>query len=353
MAGVPLGSDEVITYCRAVGWAGLDDLDDLYWAGRACLITRGEQIPVYDEIFDLVFRRHRERLHTESISSGTRYEVAPIVRAPEGDGDGANAEESPSTLLASRIEGLRDKDFAKLAPDERRALEAAIAALRVLPPSRRSRRTEPVRRGGYPDLRRSIRGSMRTQGEIVHRSWRDVSRRPRRLVLLLDVSKSMSAYARALLFFAHALRRADAKVEIFCFGTRITRVTQPLGQSDPDAALGAVTTEVTDWDGGTRIGASLEEFMRRWGRAGLARDSLLLICSDGLECDEPADLAIHMERLARLAHKIVWVNPLKGDARYQPLARGMAAALPHIDHFVAGHNLASLEDLTAVLQEMA
>lgn len=194
---------------------------------------------------------------------------------------------------------------------------------------------------------------MRTQGEIVHRSWRDVSRRPRRLVLLLDVSKSMSAYARALLFFAHALRRADAKVEIFCFGTRITRVTQPLGQSDPDAALGAVTTEVTDWDGGTRIGASLEEFMRRWGRAGLARDSLLLICSDGLECDEPADLAIHMERLARLAHKIVWVNPLKGDARYQPLARGMAAALPHIDHFVAGHNLASLEDLTAVLQEMA
>jgi uncharacterized protein with von Willebrand factor type A (vWA) domain len=350
-AGVPLGSDEVITYCRAVGWAGVDDLDDLYWAGRACLITSGEQIPVYDEIFDAVFR-DRERLGTQSTSSEVRYEVAPAVGTPEAGDDRGDGEESRSALLASRVEGLRDKDFSKLSLDERLALESAIARLRVSPPSRRSRRTTPVRRGGYPDLRKSIRRSMRTQGEIINRSWRDASIRPRRLVLLLDVSKSMSAYARALLFFAHALRRADAKVEIFCFGTKITRVTESLRRRDPDAALAAVTAEVTEWDGGTRIGASLEGFMRGWGRAGLARDSLLLICSDGLECDDPATLGAHMERLSRLAYKIVWVNPLKGDSRYQPLARGMAAALPYIDHFVTGHNLASLEDLTAVLKEI-
>ena len=351
MAGVPLGSDEVITYCRAVGWAGLADIDDLYWAGRACLISSAEQIPVYDETFDAVFRR-KERLDARSVSSGMRYEVAPAFGAPAADSDRGDAGERRSALQASRVEGLRGKDFSKLSLDEWRALESAIERLRVSPPSRRSRRTEAVRRGRRPDLRKSIRRSMRTQGEIVNQSWRDAGTRPRRLVLLLDVSKSMSAYARALLFFAHALRRAEAKVEVFCFGTKITRVTEPLHRRDPDAALAAVTAEVTEWGGGTRIGASLEEFMRRWGRAGLARDSLVLICSDGLECDEPTALATHMERLGRLAYKIVWVNPLKGDARYQPLARGMAAALPYIDLFVAGHNLASLEDLTTVLMEI-
>lgn len=347
-AGIPLGADQVVNFCRAAGWAGLTDLENLYWAGRACLVTSGEQIPVFDATFDAVFRR-MERLEVEDARSGDAAgDAVPETFAQTDDGDGGDGGGSRAALLASSHEALRDKDFAKLSPAERRALELAIARLRLTPPSRRSRRTRPMRRGDF-DVRRSLRRSMRTQGELVNRSWRAPRTRPRRLVLLLDISGSMSDYARVLLFFAYALRCADAKVEIFCFGTRITRVTEPLGQRDPDAALAAATVEVADWEGGTRIGACIDEFMRRWGRAGLARDSLMLICSDGLERDEPAALATHMERLGRLAYRIVWVNPLKGDARYQPLARGMAAALPHIDHFLSGHSLASLEELSNVL----
>lgn len=351
--GIPLGPDQVVNYCEAVAWVGLADLDDLYWAGRACLITSGEQIPAYDAAFDAVFRGVQRTGIEPAVCDGGDGGPMPGIGSPdepgnEGDGDGSRA-----LLLASSQERLRDKDFSKLSPAEQRALELAIAKLRLTPPLRRSRRTRPVRRGEYLDLRRSIRRSMRTQGEIVSRSWRGPRIRPRRLVLLLDVSGSMADYARMLLYFAHALRRAHGRVEVFCFGTRITRVTEPLRHRDPDAALAAVTVEVVDWDGGTRIGASIDEFMRRWGRAGLARESLLIICSDGLERDEPAILAAHMERLARLAHRIVWVNPLKGDAQYQPLARGMAAALPHIDHFLAGHSLASLEELSDVLDDIA
>lgn len=351
-AGIPLGSDQVVNYCQAVAWAGVTDLGDLYWAGRACLVTSGDQIPLYDAAFDAVFRGV-QRIGLEPDSSGDaagdsmRGIGASDAAGDEGDGG------TRAVLLASGEEGLRDKDFSKLSLAERRELEVAIARLRLTPPLRRSHRTRPVRRGDYLDLRRTIRRAMRTHGEIVNRSWRRARTRPRRLVLLLDVSGSMSDYARMLLFFAHALRRAHARVEIFCFGTRITRVTEPLRHRDPDAALAAVTVEVVDWDGGTRIGASIDEFMRRWGRAGLARDSLLIICSDGLERGEPAALAAHMERLARLTHRIVWVNPLMGDAQYQPLARGMAAALPHIDYFLAGHSLGSLEELSEVLADIA
>lgn len=351
--GLPVGSDQVVSYCRAISWADRIDLDNLYWVGRVCLVTSAEQIPTYDAAFNAVFRGE-QRLAAEPGPPGEAPgDSRPGIDAPgegsdDGDGDGGRA-----ALLASTEEALRHKDFATLSPAERRELEVAIARLRLVPPLRRSHRTRAVRRGRHLDLRRTVRRAMRTHGEIVERSWRGTRARPRRLVLLLDVSGSMSDYARMLLFFAHALRRAHARVEIFCFGTRISRVTEPLRQRDPDAALAAVTAEVVDWDGGTRIGASIDEFIRRWGRAGLARDSLLIICSDGLERDEPAALGAYMERLARLAHTIVWVNPLKGDTRYQPVARGMAAALPHIDHFVAGHSLASLEQLSDVLADIA
>ena len=352
-AGIPLGSDQVVNYCQAVAWAGVTDLGDLYWAGRACLVTSGDQIPLYDAAFDAVFRGV-QRIGLEPDSSGDaagdsmRGIGASDAAGDEGDG-GARA-----VLLASGAEGLRDKDFSKLSSAERRELEVAIARLRLTPPLRRSHRTRPVRRGDYLDLRRTIRRAMRTHGEIVHRSWRrcpdpaapscPAAGRVRIDVRLRTHACSSSRMPCAAL---------DARVEIFCFGTRITRVTEPLRHRDPDAALAAVTVEVVDWDGGTRIGASIDEFMRRWGRAGLARDSLLIICSDGLERGEPAALAAHMERLARLTHRIVWVNPLKGDAQYQPLARGMAAALPHIDYFLAGHSLGSLEELSEVLADIA
>jgi uncharacterized protein with von Willebrand factor type A (vWA) domain len=164
-------------------------------------------------------------------------------------------------------------------------------------------------------------------------------------VLLLDVSRSMSPYSRALFVFAHAALRAEPRWEAFCFGTRLTRLTRVLAGSDADEALRRASAEALDWDGGTRIGASLKTFLDRYGHAGLARGSVVVVCSDGLDTGDPALLDEQAARLSRLAHRLVWLNPLKEDPAYEPLARGMAAALPHVDVFASGHNLASLEAL--------
>jgi uncharacterized protein with von Willebrand factor type A (vWA) domain len=193
---------------------------------------------------------------------------------------------------------------------------------------------------------------MRTHGELIRLDRRTRRTRPRPLVLLLDVSGSMTPYARALLQFAHATAHGAARVETFCFGTRLTRLTRVLQRRRPDEALLEAAALVTDWDGGTRIGASLRSFLREWGRHGMARGAVVIVCSDGLDRGDPEELAGQMRRLHRLAHRVVWVNPLKGDPRYEPLARGMAAALPHIDDFVSGHDLASLEALVDLVSMM-
>ena len=189
---------------------------------------------------------------------------------------------------------------------------------------------------------------MRSGGEVIEPSWRTRRERPRRLILLLDVSGSMAEYSRALLQFAYSAGRGS-QVETFCFATRLSRVTDVLARRDPDIALAQASEAVVDWDGGTRIGDALGEFTREWGRRGLARGAIVVICSDGLERGDPEALAAEMERLRRLTHRIVWVNPLKGDPAYEPLARGMRAALPYIDVFVPGHDLASLEALAQLL----
>jgi uncharacterized protein with von Willebrand factor type A (vWA) domain len=210
--------------------------------------------------------------------------------------------------------------------------------LRLKVPSRRTRRREPARRGD-PDLRRTLRRSFRTGGEPVERAWRERRRRRRRLVLLLDVSGSMADYSRALVLFARAALQADARWEAFCFGTRLTRVTRALGSSDAKEAMRRAAEEVVDWNGGTRIGAALRALMR----TNVVRGSVVVICSDGLDVGDPDLLRAEMARLSRLSHRIVWLNPLKEDPAYEPLARGMRAALPHVDDFASGHNLASLE----------
>ena len=228
-----------------------------------------------------------------------------------------------------------------------------MAQLRLRVPDRRVRRTAPSAKGRYPDLRRTIRRAMRSHGELMDQSWRARRVKPRRLVLLLDVSGSMAGYSRALLQFAHtAARHGAVPTEVFCFGTRLTRVTVALRHRQPDQALARAAETVVDWEGGTRIGDSIRTFVREWGRRGMARGAVVVICSDGLERGDPAALAAEMAKLARLAHRIVWVNPLKGDPRYQPLARGMAAALPFVDAFLSGHDLASLEGLAALLPEL-
>ncbi|MDQ3898780.1 MAG: VWA domain-containing protein, partial [Actinomycetota bacterium] len=255
--------------------------------------------------------------------------------------------------VASSADVLRHKRFADCTAEELAALADLMARLRLRPPTRRVRRTRPVTKGRHPDLRRTVRRSMRSHGELLEQSWRDRRVRPRRMVLLLDVSGSMAGYSRALLQFSHTAARAAAvPTEVFCFGTRLTRVTVALRHSRPDQALARAAEAVVDWEGGTRIGDSIRTFVREWGRRGLARGAVVVICSDGLERGDPEALAAEMAKLARLTHRVVWVNPLKGDPRYQPLARGMAAALPYVDVFLSGHDLASLEVLASVIPDL-
>ena len=307
--GLAVGPGRVVDFCRA---AATLEPRDLYWAGRLTLVSRPEEIPVYDRVFRGVI----EEEPPVAIVAVVEQEVA----------------------LASTQELLRTKSFAELTKDELAELAVLMQRLRLDVPSRRTRRREPARRGD-PDLRRTLRRSFRTGGEPVERVWRARRRRRRRLVLLLDVSGSMADYSRALVLFARAALQADARWEAYCFGTRLTRVTRALAVADPKEALRRAAEEVVDWNGGTRIG----DAVRALTRTNVVRGAVVVICSDGLDVGEPEVLRAEMARLSRLAHRVVWLNPLKEDPAYEPLARGMRAALPHVDVFSSGHNLASLE----------
>ena len=337
--GLPVGTGRIESFCRA---AALLPPEDLYWAGRATLVGRRTEISVYDEVFRSFFGGDADR-------RPRRPPPARKAAAVEDHADrGEERAPTREAALASRVEVLRQKSFAACSAAELAELAALMARLRLVAPPRltRRRRASP---SGELDLRRTVRQALRTGGDPARILRRARRRRPRRFVLLLDVSGSMSEYSRALLVFAHAALRVDPRWEAFCFGTRLTRVTRALGGSDPDEALRRATADVVDWDGGTRIGDSLKAFLDRYGQAGLARGAVVVVCSDGLDTGDPALLGEQMARLARLAHTIVWLNPLREDPRYEPLARGMAAALPHVDVFASGHNLASLEELGARL----
>jgi uncharacterized protein with von Willebrand factor type A (vWA) domain len=358
--GLPVGTGRILTFCRAV--AALDRIDrtGIYWAGRVAMVARKEDLPAYDTAFAEWFPGRRARDVMAMISGqDQRLGVPPELEVlldrgipedswepAEGDEDG----ETPVGVLASGAEVLRAKSFDDLTEDERIQADHVIRALAVHLPTRRSRRYRPSPYGRRFDQRRTLRASLRTQGEPFRRAWRDRRDRARPLVLILDVSGSMSAYSRALMQFGFAAMRAGRRVEVFCFGTRLTRVTRALARTEPDEALREVAASVVDWNGGTRIGVSLKELLDRWSQHVAMRGAVVVLCSDGLERGEPALLAAQVARLSRLSHRLIWVNPLKGSPRYEPLARGMAAALPHVDVFLAGHNLQSLESLCGVLE---
>jgi uncharacterized protein with von Willebrand factor type A (vWA) domain len=313
--GLAVGPGRVVEFCRA---AAKLPVEDLYWAGRLTLVSRPEEIPVYDRVF-----------------RGVVEPDSPVRRLPV-------VEEEVS--LASPRELLRTKSFAELSEDELAELAELMKRLELNVPSRRTRRREPARRGS-PDLRRTLRHSFRTGGEPVERAWRARRRRRRRLVLLVDISGSMTDYSRALVLFARAALQADARWEAFCFGTRLTRVTKALSATDVKEALRGAAQEVVDWNGGTRIGEAVRALMR----TNVVRGAVVVICSDGLDVGEPDLLRAEMGRLSRLAYRVMWLNPLKEDPAYEPLARGMKAALPHVDVFLSGHNLASLEAIGEAL----
>ncbi|MGH9231231.1 MAG: vWA domain-containing protein, partial [Acidimicrobiales bacterium] len=271
------------------------------------------------------------------------------------DDDDDEDESAPGELRALRwsaTELLRHKDLSLCTADELAEAHRLMADLRVHAVLRRSRRRRRTsRHRGHPDLRRTVARSLRTGGEVVRPAASERGERPRRLVLLLDVSGSMEPYARALARFAHAAvaARKRGQVEVFALGTRVTRISHELATHDPDAALGRAADAVADWAGGTRLGEGLRTFNDRWGVRGLARGAVVVVLSDGWDRGDPSLLGSELARLRRVAYRLVWVNPLKASPGFAPLAQGMAAALPHVDEFVEGHSVASLEALAELV----
>jgi uncharacterized protein len=341
--GLSVSVPDTVTYVRALGVVGLREADRVYWAGRATLVRRPEDIELYDRVFSSFWGdgQRPSAPPTRAIAGADRQEV--------GEDDGSSEEGGVRSLRYSRIEVLRDKDFAECSPEE---IAEALATLRNLPNTqaeRPSHRWRTARRGRRPDIRSTIRHAMRSGGEIGHLEQRSRVPRVRRLVVVCDVSGSMEPYARALLRFAHVLVAGGTRVEAFALGTRLTRLTRQLSSRDPDRAMAAASAAVADWSGGTRLGAGIREFNDRYGVTGMARGSQVVVLSDGWDRGDPDELGSQMARLHRVAHQIVWVNPLKATPGYEPLTQGMAAALPHVDRFLPGHNVASLQALLEVL----
>lgn len=345
--GLVVPPDTVVTYAAALAAVGLDDKAQVYWAGRATLVRQPDDVAAYDAAFDdfwggaagIVDRSH------------TRVERRLVAVDADADGDDVDGEgdgEADSVLRWSAAEVLRHKDLAELSAEERAEADRMIDALRLGGPRRASRRRRPSRDGEF-DLRRTVAAALRAGGEPVRLAHRSPGQRRRRVVLLVDVSGSMADYARALLRFAHAAVRARDAVEVFALGTRLTRLTAVLGTHDADAALAAAMQAVPDYEGGTRLGDTVGQFTERHGVRGMARGAVVVVLSDGWDRGSPELLGEHLARLSRVAHRIVWVNPLKASPGYAPLAGGMAAALPWIDDFVEGHAVASLEHLARLV----
>jgi len=360
--GVVVGTGHIITYCEAMARLDPTNLADLYWSGRATMLSRHIDIPVYNKVFKSYFLGALSPLQAMlkmrvQISEEAESIFDVLKNTEEGEEQPYDA---PTGLVASGLDILRRKRFSECTPEELEALRRLMARFRLMPPKRRTRRRIPAVHGRRPDLRRTIRHSMRTYGDTIEQFWKERRVKRRRLILILDISGSMAEYSRALVQFAYSAARAASgstrtasKVEAFCFGTRFTRITPALQKRDPDHAIAEAAKAVLDWEGGTKIGQSIDEFVRTWGRRGLCRGAIVVICSDGLERGDPELLANSMERLRRLSHRIIWMNPMKGDQEdYQPNSVGMLAAAPYVDELLSGHDLASLEELAKMLPKL-
>lgn len=348
-AGVAASPDRVEAMLAAIGALDVLDAGDVYWAGRLTLCSGPDDLDRYDAAFSAWFGGERPRVPHR----GPPERTVVSAMAPLDAGSGATERAAGGEDLAVRasaVEVLRHRDVGELGPAELAHLRRLFAVLRPAAPMRPSRRRRPSPAGAvHPG--RTVRRALRDGGEVTRLLHRRSAPRPRRVVLLIDVSGSMSPYADALLRFAHvAVRARPSSTEVFTVGTRLTRVTRELRLRDPDRALAATGSAIPDWSGGTRLGEVLKAFLDRWGQRGTARGAVVVVCSDGWERGGTELLGEQMARLRRLAHAVVWVNPHKGRTGYEPLAGGMQAALPSVDCFVAGHSMAAFEELTGVIQ---
>jgi uncharacterized protein len=374
-AGLPIGTGRVIDAIRAVEAAGFSEKPDFYWTLHACFVNRPEHRIVFAQIFRLYWRDPRYLEHMMAMMlpairgvQEDRPAQAAEKRAAEALLDGANRDmggddpkgpeedtliEVDASLTMSAKERLRSLDFEQMSTEEVAQAKRMLARLTLPVKPIPSRRGMAAPRGHKIDWRRTLRASMRQGGEL-HEIAR-LTPRPRwpNLVVLCDISGSMSQYSRIILHFLHAVSNAKgagwARVHAFTFGTQLTNITRHLNQRDVDAALAAAGHQAQDWEGGTRIGQCLHAFNRDWSRRVMGQGAVVLLITDGLDRDDPGELAREMQRLHLSARRLIWLNPLLRWDGFAPKARGIRAMLPHVDSFRAGHSVASLEELAEVI----
>jgi uncharacterized protein len=368
--GIEIGPGRVEAAIRALGCVDARDLDETYWAMRCAMLSRIEDADAFDAAFAAFWRgapmpgmrleqplapregferRDQDQAGIVGASSGSDH--SRIGLEGESGEDGDEDEADPVGVNFSPVERLREMDFSDWGPEELAQARPMIARIARALPRRRSRRLRASNRGASIDRRSTMRRAMRTEGHPLDLLYRERRTVPRRMVFLIDVSGSMELYARPVIVFSQAVRQASPRIEAFTFGTRLTRLTRQLGARDPARAMEGASKAVPDWAGGTRIGENLRALNAVWGRRGMTRGATMVIFSDGWERGDASLLAREMERLHRSAHLVVWVNPLAGEAGYEPLAAGMAAALPHVDRFLPGHDLRSLDALVGLLED--
>ena len=350
-AGVPVTQDRAQGFLAAASVLDLADERGTWVAGRSTLCGSPDDLDRFDAVFEAFFNARDGLPRARQVPSVTPSQS----QLPETDAIGEGGVEDDMESIharAAETEVLRHRDVGSLSASEKQRLAGMFATLHPRPPLRRTARHQRWHRGQL-DASRTLRSSLRQMGEPTRISWRRRGRKPRRVVLLVDVSGSMSDYADSLLRLAHrltvALRVQGGVVETFTVGTRLTHLTRAMRLRDPERALVAAGETVPDWSGGTRLGETLRIFSDRWGQRGMARGSVVVVFSDGWERGDPALLAEQVQRLHRVAHRVVWVNPHRGKAGYEAVQQGVLAVLPHVDDFVAGHSLATYAELTEVI----
>jgi hypothetical protein len=355
--GMVIGSDDVITFLSGIAVLDATDVMDVYWSGRTTLVRKKDNVPLYNKRFQSFFLTieagetdERKLKLKSSANAGATLEVPNVEQGLPGD---VQEDESRMGYMASAADVARHKAFADCTPEELNRFRKLISMLRVSPPMRRTFRTQSSPKGKILDMRRMARETMRSLGEPNELVFIKRKEKLRPIVFILDVSGSMADYSRNLLQLAYSARRANTKVEVFCFGSRLTRITKSIDKRTPDEAMRLAGEAVLDWDGGTRIGDSLTTFVKESRRARLGRGAIIVICSDGLDQGQPQVLDKSMQTLARLAYRVVWVNPHKGDAEdYVPNTIGMMVADPYIDKVYSGHNYKSIEEFARELSRM-
>jgi uncharacterized protein with von Willebrand factor type A (vWA) domain len=348
--GARVGLGELLSAQRALAAVDASDRAEVFYALRASLCSTRAELQAFATAFTVVFGAEEAANPLDELGELVKQALPRVAVPPAGD-EAPAVDLVPTPAAWSEEELLREKDFTAYTDAERAQARQLLARLARRGPTRRSRRTIPTkRRRDEHDLRATVRASLRHGGELLERRYREQAERPRRLVLICDVSGSMAPYSRMLLQYMQACVAARARVEAFAFGTRLTRVTRELRGRDSDRALARAAAAVNDWSGGTRIGEAIAELNREHGRR-IGRGSMVILLSDGWDRGEPEQLAEEMARLARTAHRVVWLNPLAADPRYEPLTRGMRAAMPYVDRLLPGNSIASLEALAALMEE--